>query len=150
VAFHDVTRMIYTMLLHARRPYQNVHWPLEAPQEFLDMFSEVPDNARQHVCAMAKILDEGVGNITAALKSKGIYDETIQIFSSDNGGPTNHNEGTFSDNFPMRGGKNTIWEVRSPSFRNSLAYINILVLPVACTAMPVALYCRAIPRCAVR
>jgi hypothetical protein len=142
--------MIYTMLLHARRPYQNVHWPLEAPQEFLDMFSEVPDNARQHVCAMAKILDEGVGNITAALKSKGIYDETIQIFSSDNGGPTNHNEGTFSDNFPMRGGKNTIWEVRSPSFRNSLAYINILVLPVACTAMPVALYCRAIPRCAVR
>ena len=43
-------------------PYQNVHWPLEAPQEFLDMFAEVPDNARQHVCAMAKILDEGVGN----------------------------------------------------------------------------------------
>jgi arylsulfatase A-like enzyme len=35
---------------------------------------------------MAKILDEGVGNITAALKSKGIYEETIQIFSSDNGG----------------------------------------------------------------
>ena len=29
---------------------------------------------------MAKILDEGVGNITAALKSKGIYDQTIQIF----------------------------------------------------------------------
>ena len=63
-----------------------MHWPLEAPQEFLDMFSKVPDNARQHVCAMAKILDEGVGNITAALKSKGIYEETIQIFSSDNGG----------------------------------------------------------------
>ena len=57
---------------------------------------------------MAKILDQGVGNITAALKSKGIYDSTIQIFSSDNGGPTNHNEGTFSDNFPMRGGKNTM------------------------------------------
>lgn len=62
-----------------------MHWPLEAPQEFLDMFSKVPDNARQHVCAMAKILDEGVGNITAALKSKGIYEQTIQIFSSDNG-----------------------------------------------------------------
>jgi hypothetical protein len=62
-------------------PYQNVHWPLEAPQEFLDMFSEVPDNARQHVCAMAKILDQGVGNITAALKAKGIYETTIQIFS---------------------------------------------------------------------
>lgn len=49
-------------------------------------------------------------SVTAALKAKGIYATTIQIFSSDNGGPTNHNEGTFSDNFPMRGGKNTIWE----------------------------------------
>lgn len=39
--------------------------------------------SEQHVCAMAKILDQGVGNITAALKSKGIYDDTIQIFSSD-------------------------------------------------------------------
>ena len=94
------------------------------------MFSEVPDNARQHVCAMAKILDEGVGNITAALKSKGIYDETIQIFSSDNGGPTNHNEGTFSDNFPMRGGKNTIWEVGSKPFRNS--------------SLPISLYCQSL------
>ena len=34
----------------------------------------------------------------------------ISSLTGDNGGPTNHNEGTFSDNFPMRGGKNTIWE----------------------------------------
>ena len=39
--------------------------------------------------------------------------------SSDNGGPTNGNEGTMSNNFPMRGGKNTLWEggtrvVRAP------------------------------------
>ena len=28
-------------------PYQNVHWPLEAPQEFMDMFAHIPDSARQ-------------------------------------------------------------------------------------------------------
>ena len=62
------------------------------------------DGRRQHVCAMAKIMDDGVGNVTAALKAAGVYENTVQIFSSDNGGPTGGNEGTFSDNFPMRGG----------------------------------------------
>ena len=58
----------------------------------------------------AKIMDDGVGNVTAALKKAGAYEQTVQIFSSDNGGPTGGNEGTFSDNYPMRGGKNTTWE----------------------------------------
>jgi hypothetical protein len=38
------------------------------------------------------------------LRAAGAYESTVQIFSSDNGGPTGGNEGTFSDNFPMRGG----------------------------------------------
>ena len=38
---------------------------------------------------------------------------------SDNGGPTNGNEGTSSNNFPMRGGKNTLWEVRRPRMRTT-------------------------------
>ena len=93
-------------------PYQNVHWPLEAPEEYMAMFKDTTggDSRRQHVCAMAKIMDDGVGNVTAALKKAGAYEQTVQIFSSDNGGPTGGNEGTFSDNYPMRGGKNTIWE----------------------------------------
>ena len=32
------------------------------------------------------------------------------MIPSDNGGPTNGNEGTWSSNYPMRGGKNTLWE----------------------------------------
>ena len=53
--------------------YQNVHWPLEAPQKYLDMFKDVPDDARQHVCAMAKIMDDGIGNITrsATIRQRG-------------------------------------------------------------------------------
>ena len=57
----------------------------------------------------------GVGNVTAALKKAGAYDNTVIIFSSDNGGPTGGNEGTFSDNFPMRGGKNTVRRRRRQS-----------------------------------
>eukprot|EP00966_Prymnesium_polylepis_P321356 7377670-Prymnesium_polylepis.1 len=77
---------------------------------------------------MAKAMDDGIGNVTAALRRRGMWDSTVVIFSSDNGGPTNGNEGTWSSNFPLRtprapcrhpearppgatgGGKNTIWE----------------------------------------
>jgi arylsulfatase A-like enzyme len=93
-------------------PYQNVHWPLEAPDEYVARFTNTTggDKARNMVCAMIAVLDSGVGNVTAALKSAGIYDNTFIIFSSDNGGPTHGDEGTSSNNFPLRGGKNTIWE----------------------------------------
>jgi len=93
-------------------PYQNVHWPMEAPQEYIDRFANTTggSHSRNMVCAMIAVLDSGVGNVTAALKSAGIYDDTFIIFSSDNGGPTNGDEGTNSNNFPLRGGKNTIWE----------------------------------------
>eukprot|EP00911_Craspedida_sp_UC1_P000846 UC1_evm9s642 len=90
--------------------YQNVHWPLEAPQAYLDKFAHIPDKRRQAVAAMASIMDDGIGNVTEALKQQGIFDNTLIIFTSDNGGPTNGNEGTMSNNYPLRGGKNTIWE----------------------------------------
>jgi len=92
-------------------PFQNVHWPLEAPLAYVNKFAKTTggDHARNMVCAMASIMDDGIGNVTAALKAAGIFDNTIIIFSSDNGGPTHGNEGTSSNNFPLRGGKNTLW-----------------------------------------
>eukprot|EP00052_Salpingoeca_macrocollata_P014471 m.113785 g.113785 ORF g.113785 m.113785 type:complete len:504 (-) comp19329_c0_seq3:256-1767(-) len=90
--------------------YQNVHWPLEAPQSYIDKFKDVPDQRRQLVCAMANILDDAIGNVTQALQQAGIMDDTLIIFTADNGGPTNGNEGTMSNNMPLRGGKNTLWE----------------------------------------
>lgn len=113
-------------------PYQNVHWPLEAPTEYIEMYRNTTGGSheRNMVCAMIKILDDGVGNVTSALRSAGIYNNTVVIFSSDNGGPTNGNEGTWSSNFPMRGGKNTLWEggtrvvgaIAGPGVRPGITY----------------------------
>jgi arylsulfatase A-like enzyme len=93
-------------------PFQAVHWPLEAPASYVSKYDGKTggNHARQMVCAMAKTMDDAIGNVTAALKRRGMWEDTIVIFSSDNGGPTNGNEGTWSSNFPLRGGKNTIWE----------------------------------------
>lgn len=92
--------------------FQNVHWPLQAPQSYIDRFAGKTGGSqeRQMVCAMAAFLDDAVGNITAALQATGLWEDTLVIFQSDNGGPTNLDEGTFSDNFPLRGGKNTLWQ----------------------------------------
>ena len=91
--------------------FQNVHWPLMAPQSYIDRFANTTGNntERQLGCAMAAFLDDGIANVTAALKRAGIYDNTVIIFTSDNGGPTNSDENTQSNNFPLRGGKNTLF-----------------------------------------
>jgi arylsulfatase B len=64
--------------------FQNVHWPLMAPQAYIDRFAHTTGNntARQLVCAMAAFLDDGIANVTAALKRAGIYDDTLIVFTS--------------------------------------------------------------------
>ena len=54
------------------------------------------------MCAMAAFADDAVGNITKALKRLNMWDNTIVILVSDNGGPTHLDEGTWSSNFPLR------------------------------------------------
>ena len=51
--------------------------------------------------------------VTAALVNAGVWDNTVLLFMTDNGGPLTH---TF--NYPLRGGKHTYWEggVRGESF----------------------------------
>ncbi len=92
--------------------FQNVHWPLEAPPDIVARFANATggNHGRQMVCAMAAYLDEAVGNVTRALAAAGMEGNTMIVTVSDNGGPTHNNEGTWSNNFPLRGGKNTLWE----------------------------------------
>lgn len=94
--------------------WQNVHWPLEAPQEYVARFANTTggDHNRNYVAAMNAFLDDAVGNVTCAISAAGMVDNTIIILVSDNGGPrfpTGSEPGAAS-NFPLRGGKDTLWE----------------------------------------
>lgn len=51
---------------------------------------------------MVAALDDAVGNVTAALERRGILDNTIIIFSTDNGGPANGFDMNHACNWPLR------------------------------------------------
>ncbi len=58
-----------------------------------------------HLAAMLESIDDGIGKIAAKLKELGIAENTILIFTSDNGGETN-----VTSNAPLRGGKSELYE----------------------------------------
>ncbi len=71
---------------------------------------------RKTYAAMVTYMDEAVGEIEAVLKKKGMWDKTLLVFISDNGGPI-YVPGN-SNNFPLKGGKSSDWEggVRTVAF----------------------------------
>ncbi|KAL5256755.1 hypothetical protein ACHWQZ_G011874 [Mnemiopsis leidyi] len=89
------------------------------PQRYIDQYSSHIENKGQQVfAAMVSSMDEGIGNITKALENTGLAENTIIVFSSDNGGNVNCVKEVTSSNYPYRGGKRALYEggVRSPSF----------------------------------
>ena len=94
--------------------YQAVHTPLEAPQKYYEKCQSIPYEGRRTFCAMLRAADEGISNITMLLKEKNLLDDTIIIFTTDNGGETVKG----SSNWPLRGNKDTVFEggVRGTAF----------------------------------
>ena len=81
--------------------FNAVHTPIEAKPEDLEAFPNLT-GTRQQVAAMTLAMDRAVGHVTKTLKTLGLDDNTIIVFSNDNGGPTDKNA---SSNFPFSGTK---------------------------------------------
>lgn len=64
--------------------YNAPHYPMHAPQKYLDRFPDLPWD-RRIMAAMLSAVDDGVGEICDALKKNGLSDNTIVYFQSDNG-----------------------------------------------------------------
>jgi len=90
--------------------YQAVHAPDQAPQKYIDPYKNIKNSKRRTFAGMLSCMDEGIGNITKALKEKGILEDTFIIFTTDNGGPSETCAVTGTSNWPHRGSKCSIWE----------------------------------------
>nr|XP_002736539.1 PREDICTED: arylsulfatase B-like [Saccoglossus kowalevskii] len=88
-------------------PFAAVHNPLDVPREYEAMYEGIiEDEQRRKKAAMVTCMDEAIWNITKALMDTGMWDNTVLIFSTDNGGATS----VGGNNWPLRGGKRSMFE----------------------------------------
>ncbi|MCK4922236.1 MAG: sulfatase-like hydrolase/transferase [Bacteroidales bacterium] len=83
------------------------HAPMQATKEDLKLFTHIKDKKRRTYCAMVHRLDVNVGRIIDELKSQKVYENTVIVFLSDNGGPCSNNT---SINAPLNGQKGILLE----------------------------------------
>lgn len=94
-------------------PFNGIHAPYEVPDTYLQPYPNLKGN-RQKLAGMLAAVDEAIGQIAASLKKAGLLENTLIIFSSDNGAPKP------GDNTPLRDYKATIYEggIRGAAFAN--------------------------------
>eukprot|EP01063_Lacrimia_lanifica_P001939 TRINITY_DN11001_c0_g2_i2.p1 TRINITY_DN11001_c0_g2~~TRINITY_DN11001_c0_g2_i2.p1 ORF type:complete len:493 (+),score=163.32 TRINITY_DN11001_c0_g2_i2:27-1505(+) len=97
---HDPATPLFMYL-----PFHDVHAPYESLPQYTN--STIPVQ-RRAINGMMTCVAEATMNITNALKAKGMWDNTLMVWASDNGGPSYDN--LQGNNYPLRGGKTTDYE----------------------------------------
>ena len=89
-------------------PHYGVHTPLEAPEELTKKYERIPQHQQQGkpvYAAMVESIDQSVGRVLDALESAGKTNDTVIIFTSDNGGFYK-----ATSNAPLRANKGAYYE----------------------------------------
>ncbi|XP_078346464.1 arylsulfatase B-like [Oculina patagonica] len=118
---HDPSKPLYLYLPHQAVHSANSIQPLQAPQKLINKFKNIEDERRRIYAAMVTALDDSVGKVRDALMDKGLYNNSVIVFTTDNGGPATGFDKNMASNFPLRGVKATLWEggVRGAAFVHS-------------------------------
>jgi arylsulfatase A-like enzyme len=114
IAAHDPKTPLFLYLT-----FTAPHAPYQAPQEYLDRYAGIADPSRRAYAAMITAMDDQIGQVVAALERRGMRQNTLIVFQSDNGGPrsamfTGEVDMSKSvipaDNGPWRDGKGSLYE----------------------------------------
>jgi len=102
----------------------SIHFPWQGPEDpphrtegrdyTNDKWGIIPDkkNVSPHIKAMLESIDQGVGEIIETIQKLGLAENTLVIFTSDNGGYIHYGNSHFniSNNGPLRGQKAEVYE----------------------------------------
>jgi len=97
-------------------PYNAPHFPIQPPEDWLERTKkkspELSEGRAKNV-AFIEHMDHSIGTVLDALDETGQRENTLVVFSSDNGGSLRH----FQSNGNLRGGKQDHWEggIRVPT-----------------------------------
>lgn len=127
-------------------PYNAPHTPIQPPEDWLAKVKQrepgVSDR-RAKLVALIEHLDDGVGRVMRTLQDTGLAQNTIVVFTSDNGGQIQ----VGANNGPLRDGKQSmyegglkvpgcvVWPGRvEPGSRTGLATLTMDLYPTLCAA----------------
>lgn len=107
---HNTNNPMFLYLAHLAPHSGNPDNLLQAPDEEIAKFGYIHDPERRTFAAMVSKLDQSVGEVVAALRNRGMLENSIILFISDNGAPTTNFLSNHGSNYPLRGIKETPWE----------------------------------------
>ena len=85
--------------------FNAVHAPMQAIEKYRARFPGISDPQRQTYAAMLSAMDDAIGLVLTKLEQTGKLNQTLIVFTNDNGGPTTRNAVNGSLNTPLRGSK---------------------------------------------
>lgn len=112
--------MYYAMQnIHTGADYDDVGY--EAPDDYVEMCSDVGDDNMRKYCALHVMLDEAVANTVCKLDELGMADNTLLVIASDNGG----DKLIEGNNYPYAGAKGSMMQggVKTSAFLHGPASI---------------------------
>ncbi|XP_045187096.1 arylsulfatase J-like isoform X2 [Mercenaria mercenaria] len=98
---HDTEKPVFIYI-----SFQAVHAPLQVPEKYTEQYGHIKDTNRRKYAGMVSCMDEAIGGIVEAMKKRGMWENTLLIFTTDNGG----NPNVGGSNLPLKGTKSTLWE----------------------------------------
>ncbi|VVQ20632.1 arylsulfatase B [Pseudomonas fluorescens] len=122
---HDPAQPLFLYM-----PFLAPHAPYQAPKEYEDRYPGIQDPTRRTYAGMITAVDDAVARVLTALEKKGMRENTLVVFASDNGGALSADMASGAgktkvahppaSNLPYRGGKGSLYEgaVRVPAIVN--------------------------------
>ena len=79
---------------------------MQVPERYMELYTHLQhkeNEARRKMMAMITALDDAVGEIVQNLKSKGLFDDTFFLFTSDVSNHTDHTLFFYNYEHPKKG-----------------------------------------------